>query len=467
MIALQINDLLTQLYNFHLTGVDFLLISRILTWSYIGIVSLLPTRFTLLGLVASAPVTTMSALSLSHSDLVPSQILLWVCAAKMLYFLCRNKERPEKHFLLFALYALLSIPVSLFVHDWIVNLDGQLALSGFSKTQLTQWEHLLSAIICCCLVSGAIKRKMVTRKEVLNAVNAGLVFVLGVALLQFLFTPDMVTPLFRNVSLASFKNGKDRLSSTFYEPSFLAAYLMPLTALNAVLLVRRPSFTRATLIAAVSAVTLQNYSSTGLLGLGVVVCFTLYELVLLMRQSEHKRFHLAVLVLAILLGIVVVLNSGVLDEALNKLIMTVGGKGESGETRLSNIVTMGAVFLRHPLFGVGFGTGRCESLLFTWLPELGLIGISLFVVPLVDLFIKLARNRSTESRAILGALVSYSLIYVVSVSEIYHLTFWIILGVGFSLVEDGAQGGLWCLMRKLAFRLREAVSDGTSRSEKW
>lgn len=388
---------------------------------------------TLLGMVASAPVTTMSAVSLPGSDLVPSQILLWVCAVKMLYIAWRRRCCPEIRFLPFLMYTLLSIPLAFFVHDWIVGLDGHLVESGFAMTQLTQWEHLFSAILCCYLVLNAVKHNIVNSSEVLNAVNAGLIFVLLVALLQFLFTPDMITPLFRNAKLANFKHAKDRLSSTFFEPSFLSAYLMPLTAINSIYFISRPSPFLGLLVVAALVITMQNYSSTGLIGLAAVVCFAFYELVKRASRSDNKKRVIVVSSLIVCAAIILIMSSGLFDRAMGKLFQTISGKGESGSTRVANILVMGAAFLRHPLFGVGFGTGRCESLLFTWLPELGIVGLSLFVVPLIRLMKKLFGIDSAESRALLGALSVFILVYIVSVSEIYHLTFWILLGLAFSL----------------------------------
>lgn len=434
-----INYLLDSLYNFQITGINLEFVSLIIIWGLILVSSVLPMRYTLYGLIISAPLTTMNALALENSSLCAYQILLWVSVLKLGIHLHKSKQKPELHFIPFIIYALCTIPIAFFIHDWVINLDGTPAISGFSKTQLTQWEHLLSAVLCCCLVATALQYKIISVRGTFRVLNIGLSIVISVALLQCLFSPEIITPLFRNNDRALYFFEKDRISSTFYEPSFLSAYLLPMAAINVIRLIDKPSIGPLLAVIAIALISLQNYSSSALLGIAVIAVIVFIRLGVKLKETKGTLFSAGILTIILLLFIVLVGKTGLLNEILSKFINTITGQGISGEIRLSNLATMSKVFVRHPLFGVGFGTARIESLLFTWLPEMGLIGIGLFLSPIFKMLSGLFRRGTTDAVCAAASIITAFSIYAVSVPEIYYLTFWIILGTGFALKDEAGQ----------------------------
>jgi hypothetical protein len=85
------------------------------------------------------------------------------------------------------------------------------------------------------------------------------------------------------------------------------------------------------------------------------------------------------------------------------------------------------VFLSSPLIGVGWGTTRC-AVFVCWLSELGIIGCSFIFIPLVILIERLW-NGNPATHELLVYIITACTLYIFVSSEIYYLTFWIIIGI--------------------------------------
>lgn len=403
------------------------------------------TRISLLLLVASSPLTTIAVLSVGKETIELYHLLWLVLAVKIVYFRIKTGEPLRKPWVWFLLFCLFSIVFALFsTGALVVNPDGEVAYVRFSFQQFTQWGYLLTAVTTAWFVMYGLRSCLVELRSVLIALDIGLVLVLSVAFLQFVLPADLITELFRNSAHVIYKSAGERISSTFSEPSFLSAFLVPMTALHCVRMIRKPNFFSVAVILLSTVVAILSQSSSALIGfavLGVVL------LVFAISRFTYEGIHPITIVCAALgaLVLAVLIFAGAFDKVVIVLIAKLDKGNSSGIDRSFSMNLHWHVFLDHALTGVGWGTARSKDLLTTWLAELGAVGFALFLVPFVRLCSRLCSMKN-EDRAVGLGVFSYLVVAVaimfISVAEPYYLPFWIVAGAGCFLTSESCGEGL-------------------------
>jgi len=149
------------------------------------------------------------------------------------------------------------------------------------------------------------------------------------------------------------------------------------------------------------------------------------------------RFNFLTSILFLIIGLLVVFaifNNELFDLLIyNKFNLS----SLSGVQRFSAFVTslnfFGSLPLLSQIFGIGFGTIRSADLFSTFLVNIGILGVAIYMyLFLRPIFFK---NSSVEFIAIKFCVLSELLVLLTSVSEFSYLTSWFFLGVAYSLMD--------------------------------
>ena len=387
-------------------------------------------------LVVCAPLTTMAVFNFSGTSVLIYHLVWLVVAVKFLLKLRRGCERLNKLFVPFLVFALCSISFSLFsAGTLVINVDSVYAAVKPSFQQFTQWVYLFIAVSTAIMAEYLLRKGLLDVRRIYKALDVGLVIVLAVALLQPVLPADVITSLFRNSVHATYLGSGARISSTFQEPSMLSLYLIPMTCIHLVRILRKPNVFSVVIVVFSLVVCVLNNSSAAFLSLIGSVAFILIAQCRLFVGG--KVGHVQILCV---LGFLAVLGavglSGIFGDNIAHMADKMMGEGVSGAERGGSIQLMWEVFLANPLFGIGWGTARCATF-FCWLAELGIIGASLAYVPILVILKRLWANLH-DGFAIMAYLVSAFLILIVVSSEVYYLSLWIVLGLAMHETELGA-----------------------------
>lgn len=409
--------------------------------SYISLIAAVLALFlsvdkAFLVLVVCAPLTTMAVFNLSGTSVLIYHLVWLVVAVKFLLKLRGESERLNKLFVPFLVFALCSISFSLFSSGTlVVNVDSVYSTVKPSFQQFTQWVYLFMAVATAMMAEYLLRTGSLDSRRLYRALDVGLVIVLVVALLQLVLPADVITSLFRNSVHATYLRSGARISSTFQEPSMLSLYLIPMTCIHLVRILRKPNvFSVVVVIFSLIVCVLNNSSAAFLSLIGSVVFILIGQCRLF---GSGKVSHVQILsVLGFLSVLGAVGLSGVFGDSIAHMADKMMGEGISGVERGDSIRLMWDVFLAHPFIGIGWGTARCATF-FCWLAELGIIGASLAYVPVLVILKRLWANLH-DGFAIMAYLVSAFLILIAVSSEVYYLSFWIVLGLAMHETGLGA-----------------------------
>ncbi len=387
-------------------------------------------------LVVCSPLTTIAVFNLSGTSVLIYHLVWLVVAVKFLLKLRGESERLNKLFVPFLAFTLCSISFSLFsAGTVVVNVDNVYSTVKPSFQQFTQWIYLFVAVSTTIMAEYLLRTGSLDAQRLYRALDVGLVIVLAAAFLQLILPADVVTSLFRNSVHATYLGSGARISSTFQEPSMLSLYLIPMTCIHLVRILRKPNVFSIVVVVLSLVVCVLNNSSAAFLSLIGSVLFILVAQCRLFGGGKISHVQiLSVLGFLAVLGAVGL--TGVFGDSIAHMADKMMGEGVSGVERGDSIELMWSVFLAHPFVGIGWGTARCATF-FCWLAELGIIGASFAYVPVLIILKRLWANLH-GGFAIMAYLVSAFLILIAVSSEVYYLSLWIVLGLAMYETDLGA-----------------------------
>ena len=361
----------------------------------VALVARLRTSFMLL--VVTAPLTTVAAFNISDSSVLIYHLVWLAFTVRFVLYELGERTRLDTTWLPFLLWCLCSIPLVLFHTDTVVlNIDDVYANAAFSTQQLTQWAYLLIAIATAVYAECLLRKKVVFVDDVIGWLEAGLVLVLAIALLQQFMSVDFMNTYFRNSAHTGYNWNTSRLSSTFSEPSFLSLYISPLVALVGVRMVYRSTLKGAVLIVGSLLLCLQNQSSSAVVG--VAIAAVVVTAVFLGRSLKVRVPHAIYLVVIVAIAACTFAAlAGAFDSIVSSALSKLSGEGNSGTLRSQAFNHMMGVFADNFVLGIGYGTVRSYDLVSTWLSELGIVGCALFFAPFAATVVALLRGTNSAA----------------------------------------------------------------------
>ena len=388
-------------------------------------------------LVFSSALTTIAFVNIGDNSILISHIAFLICAVK---FLVSGRVRTMrlsvgKGLSAFIVWCFLSLFFPAFHRETIVySMDEILTHVRFTYQEITQYSYLLIGFLTCLIGNALLIEKKIKLDTIGKVLETAYVVSLSLALLQHILPLEFVNAFYRNTININYAHVGARISGTFNEPSMLSLYCAPLFAGYLYRLFSEGRIRYFLLSVFFLVVTLDNESSSGILGIVVAVFLSLILILFAKKvRLTRKRFFMPIIVLVVV-GIATVLNISQITSAIESLLHKLNAEGASGASRMY-------MFLYHIRIGIsniiptGFGTVRSFDLLSTWFCSIGLTGLLLYIVPVVGLSVRLLKAGTREAHVLFLNILIHNLLMFVSVPEYSFLSIWFYYAMAYYLVN--------------------------------
>lgn len=387
----------------------------------------------------------LAVFNVMNSSIHLYQILGGIVLIKWLVLSFRKKLAVSKginRLSLFILYAGVSIFFARYSEDvYVINVNDMYSLVKFGVQQFTQYVYLLFSGFFCVVSYDLLRKRLVVISGLYKTLIVTYIFVILLGYIQFLIPNEVFDTIFRNSNVGvqnQIIGGKLRISSVFSEPSFLSLFISPILVLALWNVIKKYKVVENVLLVAIAIpVVLNNQSSSVVLGVLVFCVFIILDFfskngrrVVLKKRRVIYLFGILLINLSLLFSV-----WGKLIVVWRKFVYKISAGGVSGMVRMKSIRIMIEAFKQHPLLGVGFGTSRGYDLGSTWLAEIGIVGVVLYIFFIGYIINGLVKQNTEVTKDVLLLILVSNTIMFCSVSEFMQPFVWLYLGMGVFLVE--------------------------------
>ncbi len=389
--------------------------------------------FSYYSLVFTSVLTTVVFIYLGEDNIYAFQIVFLITLIKFTWQVISNKLiiSISPVFWIFVVYCGLTIPFSLFhKNTFVMNINNIYSYVRFNYQQITQYAYLIIGFATAVMGNSLLHSKKIKIDTINRVLMYAYTFTLVFALLQHILPLEFVNTYFRNGVHVVYNFEGTRISGTFGEPSFLALYCTPLFAGYAYKFMQDFKIKYAVLSLLFIIVTLDNQSSSAVLG----IIFTFILLLIFKLSEKHikKKNIILMSIFMLFFVILVILNFDSIYEVYNILVSKLNGEGVSGSDRSGSFLYHIKIGLTN-IIPIGYGTIRSFDLLSTWLCEIGIVGVILYFAILISLCYKLLKIHSQDSIQLIFCVIIHNIIMFVSVCEVMFLSMWIYYGMAYYL----------------------------------
>lgn len=301
----------------------------------------------------------------------------------------------------------------------------------FTIQNITQYLYLVLGI--CTYISTCItcRNYSIEYDEFIKLCKTIIFILLITIIMQWIIPEQIYNLVFRSAKFSNLQyiDGIIRLSGPTMEASVLSFTMLPFIGLVLNDSLRKSNFLwRIICYISISVLLTTNSISCYI---GLLVLITLITVFAIKDFLKSKTIKLKTLIELIIIMIIILLNISmvynVINNSLQEIIYKILGKGISGEQR--NLATTNTinVFKQYPILGVGFGSIRSYDLLSTWLAELGLLGMIVFLKYIYNLLKKGLTNYMFQGTNIF--IIILVIIMFISVPEPYYIFIWMPFGI--------------------------------------
>lgn len=326
----------------------------------------------------------------------------------------------------------------------VINQDGKNASVSFTSLNITQMLYLFFCFIFYWFSKDYLKNDINIQKGAIKALIYGTVVVslLGIyQVIAFKFGIEF-DKIFRNNIHCSTQtyNGNLRVTSTALEPSMLAYYLISIFALIISLDKKTVKYQYPILIL-ILTIGVFSTSSTLFVGMIVTLLLLLKNAVFDKKINTKKRnikilkritFFIFLGIIAII--IIFILKPETINNIISSFIDKIYRKNISGKERSSAFIQHLLIGIKYPILGVGFGTARSKDLFSTLICNIGIVGITILILYLINITKKLNKNNSYLAYGISNFIIIIFTTAFISVPEMYNLYIWFMLAEGEALI---------------------------------
>lgn len=414
------------------------------------ILACLKNKYLLYTILIFIGFTGASIIRIGDLSIQPAYYLGGIFIIKQMIDILKNKRkvRINKFIIIFMIICICSIIMPKLIEGMnieIIDQNGQIADAKFTSHNITQLMYIIYCFIFFVVIKDYISQNKGEIKNIIKFMLIGVVVVAILGIYQELayiynwpFDIMFRSNIHGNVQpYGSFV----RIYSTTIEPSILAYYLVPMFALIATINDKSIKY-KYLILTLILFVGFGSTSSTFILGLVVTMIILILnvftekdKLIRERNRSILKKFAVILLIGIICLAVIYVINKNVVLNIFGGLIQKITRNNLSGQERSSAFINHILVGLRFPLLGIGFGTVRSKDLFSTWVCNIGVIGVGIFIYYLIDLIMKLRKNKSIISYGIANYIIVIFICAFVSVPEPYNLFIWLMLAMGENIVQ--------------------------------
>ncbi len=387
-----------------------------------------------------------------------------ILGAKVIYNLLIHKLtlkiRHNKYLYLFILFSFITIFFPMFIKEEIniISPSGIETVLKFSFHNISQYMYLFFDFYVF-IISGIIfSNQKITLKKLDKVFVYSLGIIIILCFIQVIVPIEIYDTFFRNdynhaTHFLSSSNTILRMSGPFIENSMLSLYMTPVFCYVVITYIEKQDKLKEIIIIATLFIGLLSKSSTFIVGLFtfmfviiIVAIYSYYK----RREFYNSYFHKFILrvinkiniirknkkltvtisVLSVIFGVFIVFF---VFMNLNGLIGKLMGQGESGHLRTVNLAKHLSVFIKYPINGVGFGSVRSGDLLSTWLAQIGIIGVTLFIMFIYSAIKNLKIFNRVFDLGLLFIICITLVLQCVSVPEPYFLFIWMYYAIAFNL----------------------------------
>lgn len=390
--------------------------------------------FSYYSLVFTSVLTTVAFIFLGEDNIYAFQIVFLITLTKFIWEIFNNRSMSSVSpaFWLFIVYCGLTIPCSLLhKNTFVMNINNVYSYVRFNYQQITQYAYLIIGFATTVMGNALLHSKKINIDAINRTLMYSYIFTLVFALLQHILPLEFVNTYFRNGVHVIYNFEGTRISGTFGEPSFLSLYCAPLFAGYAYKFLCSFKIKYAILSFLFIIVTLDNQSSSGVLG--IIFTFILLFIVRSGKKTLRKKHIILMIIFIMFFAVLVILNFDLIYEVYDILISKLNGEGRSGSGRTESLLYHIRVGLTN-FIPIGYGTVRSYDLLSTWLCEIGILGVMIYFVIIISLCYKLFKINSQDSIQLMFCIIIHNIIMFVSVCEVMFLSLWIYYGMAYYLI---------------------------------
>ena len=268
---------------------------------------------------------------------------------------------------------------------------------GLTSFELTQTVYVVLGVAATVTLAFEFCRNGAI-EQVVSTVRAAAIFssLWGIVQVVCFYTGIPYPSILFNNSLSDFANMFDqsgtgfvRIASVAVEPSFFAASLLHFLAFGITIVVCEPRLrTRGWIVPVIlcTLVLLGCTSSTGYFGLAVLA-------VVLLIRSPLRSMAIGAVTAVVLIPIglsipkvAAIAASATIDKS----------QSISYYERAQGTIEAFEIFLKHPLFGGGWGAGPSANAITAMLADVGLVGTTVFLVACIATLFELQSRRSAN-----------------------------------------------------------------------
>lgn len=368
--------------------------------------------------------------------------------------------RHNKYLYVFMIFSFVSIFFPILIKEEInvISPSGIETILQFSFHNISQYMYLFFDFYVFIISGVILLNDKLTFKKLDRVLVCSLCIIIILCFVQIITPIEVYDTFFRNdfnhaTHFLTSKNTILRMSGPFIENSMLALYMTPIFCYLVITYIEKQNKVRAIIILVTLFIGLFSKSSTFIVGLFAFIIMITYIAIYSYYKKrdfydfyfnnfiskiirnlniirKNRKLTIIISILSIICGIFIVFF---ISMNLNSLIGKLMGQGESGHLRTANLIRHLGIFIKYPIAGVGFGSVRSGDLLSTWLAQLGIIGVVLFIIFIYSSIKKLKIFNRTFDLGLFFIICITLILQFVSVPEPYFLFTWIYYSLAFNL----------------------------------
>ncbi len=172
---------------------------------------------------------------------------------------------------------------------------------------------------------------------------------------------------------------------------------------------------------------ISSMSSTFLIGIILVILCEIPSIVSSLCRPHTNTFWVCVMAVPLIVVLCLFAFGGDFTKIFRLLFDKLNQKNVSGMERTDTLKTMTLLGVRYP-FGLGFGSSRSNDLFSTWLCNVGVVGMCIYLGFLLKYALEAAKKKRLSR--VLPFLIT-NLLMMISVPEPYNLFVWFLLFYGY------------------------------------
>lgn len=390
--------------------------------------------------------TRMAFLNVGENSILVHHILTLVLLIKICisdFHILRRRRRIPVSLLMFVAYAGFSIFFALYHGDVeVINVNNLHTTVKFGLQQFTQYAYLVFAVIFMFLTYCLLETGELSLKELSGIVDISYITVILLGGVQLFVPSESFDAIFRNSLIGTVHqtiNGRYRIDSVFGEASMMMLFVTPVFCRSLYgLLLDGLHLKNVFLVILGLAAFWGNLSSSFIVGMGTLLVIVLTDVMVRMVKGRilfsRKKIWMTGIMISVSVAICFIFREEIAwisDVFMQKL----RGENVSGMERSYSIKLHWKVFSEHMAFGVGFGTLRGYDLMTSWLAQMGLAGMGLYLYLVMKICFRLIKKKTNRAMENMVLIIVHNVIMMISVPEFGYVFLWVYFAAGWFLAE--------------------------------